>query len=78
MKLEVPHAQESMKSFQELQLDKGEVLIMHPLLVHAGSSYDVLNFRVHYLAFDNDVSLQKSTHFLKLHQPNDQMIFAKT
>ena len=78
VKLEVPHAQESMKSFQELQLDKGEVLIMHPLLVHAGSSYDVLNFRVHYLAFDNDVSLQKSTHFLKLHKPIDQMIFAKT
>jgi ectoine hydroxylase-related dioxygenase (phytanoyl-CoA dioxygenase family) len=74
VKLKVPGSECRMKRCIELELSKGEVLIMHPLLFHGGSSFQELNFRVLYLGFDNDYSFQKLAHYLDPSNSIDQMI----
>ena len=48
----------------ETTLNRGEFYIMHPLLVHGGSSYLTRNIRVHFSPFDNMKTLGKSTYFV--------------
>ena len=48
----------------ETTLNRGEFYIMHPLLVHGGSSYLTRNIRVHFSPFDNMKTLEKSTYFM--------------